>query len=115
MAKITDYTEKLRSQVERMNAHPYKETSEDVRSGLRYFKEPLCSWDDLEELKDKNIDSDEAYDAINGNKEIKTSRIMPQVERPLWIWGEIINLVRALIICFPPFFHYLPIISLRAC
>lgn len=71
MAKITDYIEKLRSQVERMNAHPYKETSEDVRSGLRYFKEPLCSWDDLEELKDKNIDSDEAYNAINGNNEIK--------------------------------------------
>ena len=70
MAKITDYKEKLRTQVERMNAHPYKETTENGE-GLRYFKEPLCTWDDLEELKDRNIDSDEAFDAINKNKEIK--------------------------------------------
>ena len=70
MAKITDYIEKLRSQVERMNAHPYKETSEYEGVG-RYFKEPLCAWEELEELKGKDIDSDEAFDAINKNEQVK--------------------------------------------
>ena len=69
MAKITDYIEKLRSQVERMNANPYKETAEC--EGVRHFKEPLCAWEELEELKGKDIDSDEAFDAINKNDQVK--------------------------------------------
>lgn len=71
MAKITDYIDKLREQVERMNAHPYKSTAYNSYLGLRYFKDPLCSWDELEELKDKDFNTDEAYDAINRNAEIE--------------------------------------------
>lgn len=70
MAKIIDYIEKLRSQVERMNDHPYKETAEFEGVG-RHFKEPLCAWEELEELKGKDIDSDEAFDAINKNEQVK--------------------------------------------
>jgi len=69
MAKITDYIEKLRSQVERMNAHPYKVTA--VYEDVRHFKEPLCTWEELEELNGKDIDSDEAFDAINKNEQVK--------------------------------------------
>lgn len=69
MAKITDYIEKLRSQVERMNAHPYKETAE--YEDVRHFKEPLCAWEELEELQGKDIGSDEAFDAINKNEQVK--------------------------------------------
>lgn len=68
MAKITDYTEKLRSQVERMNAHPYKETDELDETGLRFFKEPLCAWDELEDF---DIDDKDAFYILNHNKEIK--------------------------------------------
>lgn len=67
MAKITDYTKKLRSQVERMNAHPYKETTEDETS-VRFFKEPLCAWDELEDF---DIDDKDAFYILNHNKKIK--------------------------------------------
>ena len=71
MAKITDYTEKLRAQVERMNAHPYKETEYSDYYGQRYFKESLCKWIDLEELKDIKLNSQAAFASLNLNEAIR--------------------------------------------
>lgn len=71
MAKITDYLDKLRQQVAEFKEHPFKTTDDAYGCGIRAFKQPLCEWEGLEELKGyTGWNADEYSEKLNGKKDV---------------------------------------------